>query len=127
MSADTKPGFLCRISADGTPLECWTMTDKPLVVGRGESVDAFVEDDALSRSHFMIDREGASFILVDLSSSNGTLVNGNNVTARSLHPLDVIEAGESRFCFFLYPPEIAFIPASRLTRQDIDVIPNPAA
>lgn len=110
MSTETSLGYLCRISSEGTPIECWTLESKPLVVGRGETVDAFVDDDSLSRSHFMIDRNGPDFILVDLSSSNGTIVNGEKVAAHHLNPLDLIEAGESRFCFFTERPELSQVP-----------------
>jgi|GEM_PF-5782247 FOG: FHA domain len=110
MNTEPKAGYLCRIAFDGTPLECWRTTDRPLVVGRGDLVEAFVEDDSLSRSHFMIDRENTDFILVDLESSNGTQVNGKSVASHRLTQYDIIEAGASRFCFFLNPPELARVP-----------------
>jgi len=91
--------FLYRIQTDGSPAECWTVEDKPMVVGRSEFVDAYVEDDALSGSHFLIVREGGDFLVVDLHSSNGTLVNGSRITAHKLQPNEFIQAGRSLFCF----------------------------
>jgi pSer/pThr/pTyr-binding forkhead associated (FHA) protein len=61
--------------------------------------DAYVQDDALSHSHFLIVREGADFLVVDLRSSNGTWVNGQRVSAHRLHPNEFIRAGRSLFCF----------------------------
>lgn len=95
--------FLYQIKSDGSNGEHWVIGDKPLVVGRGDCADACVDDDALSRSHFLIVREGLEFILVDLSSSNGTLVNGKRVSAHKLHAEETIRAGESAFCFSLKP------------------------
>ena len=77
--------------------------DKPLVVGRGETADAFVEDDSLSRSHFLIVREAESFLLIDLHSRNGTWVNDKKISAHKLQPNEVIRAGESAFFFSIMP------------------------
>jgi pSer/pThr/pTyr-binding forkhead associated (FHA) protein len=91
--------FLNRIRPDGTPIERWEVGAESLVVGRGESVNAFVEDDALSRSHFLIVAEGEEFFLIDLNSSNGTWIGDTRVTAHKLHSGEVILAGGSLFCF----------------------------
>ena len=93
--------FLCQIHSGGSLGEHWVLGDRPLVVGRGECADACVEDDALSRSHFLIVREAATFFLVDLDSRNGTRVNGKPVLAHKLQPNQIIQAGESVFCFCL--------------------------
>src|SRR5271166_4183535 len=59
--------FLYHIRAnDGTPTEFWPVGEKPLVVGRGDSVDAFVDDDSLSRSHFLVVREAGEYFVIDL-------------------------------------------------------------
>ena len=91
--------FLYRIQSDGSPAESWSLDDKPVVVGRSEFVDAYVEDDALSSSHFLIVREGGGYLIVDLHSSNGTWVNGRRITAYKLHLNEFIAAGQSLFCF----------------------------
>ena len=91
--------FLYHIRADGTPTEFWPIGDKPVVVGRGDAVDAFVDDDSLSRSHFLVAREGADYFVIDLDSRNGILVNGERMSAHKLHPQDLISAGASFFCF----------------------------
>lgn len=91
--------FLYKIQADGAPAECWELGDKPMVVGRSEAVDASVDDDALSRGHFLIMRDGADFFIVDLDSHNGTWVNGRRVSTHKLGPDDLINAGGSLFCF----------------------------
>ena len=90
---------LYKIQADGTPGKSWSLNDQPLVVGRSEAADAHVEDDALSRGHFIITRDGADFLLADLDSRNGTWVNGRQVSTHKLRPGDLISAGGSLFYF----------------------------
>ena len=53
----------------------------------------------MSRSQAVIVSEGGRFVLRDLNSTNGTLVNGNTVTEIELHPGDVIEMGEIQLEF----------------------------
>jgi hypothetical protein len=105
--------YLYRIMADGSPGEQWAVGDSPLVVGRDEPADACVDDEALSRSHFLVVREGADFILVDLSSSNGTKVNDGRIAAHKLKSGEIIRAGSSAFCFSLTPPPTV-VPAQLL-------------
>jgi Fe-S-cluster-containing hydrogenase component 2 len=63
--------------------------------GRGASNDyRFADDTMMSRNHAVIECDGPRFLLKDLNSTNGTLVNGNAVTEIELHPGDVIEIGE---------------------------------
>ena len=53
----------------------------------------------MSRAQAVIVCEGNRFILRDLNSTNGTLVNGNPVTEIDLHPGDIIEMGEMQMEF----------------------------
>ena len=94
--------FLYHIKADGQA-ECWVVNDKPVVLGRGDFADAYVEDDSLSRSHFLIIRERDEYFLIDLHSSNGTCVDGEQVSARKLNSNEIIQAGDSQFFFSVRP------------------------
>jgi FHA domain-containing protein len=68
--------------------------------GRGAGNDyRFADDTLMSRAQAVIECEGSRFLLRDLNSTNGTLVNGNAVTEIELHPGDVIELGEMRLEF----------------------------
>lgn len=79
--------FLERTSADGEP-HIFAL-HKPLVaVGRGEDNDIFISPDvpgarSVSRRHAQIRREDLDFIVEDLGSQNGIMVNGL-VTRRNL-------------------------------------------
>jgi pSer/pThr/pTyr-binding forkhead associated (FHA) protein len=58
-----------------------------------------INDDGLSRSHFMIDKEGDDYLLKDLSSRNGTWVDGTRVQVMKLSHNDPILAGQTEFRF----------------------------
>lgn len=96
-------GFLCQIEADGSPGQWWQVGGTPLVVGRGDNADAQIDDDSLSRSHFLIVREHNEFFLVDLNSRNGTWLHGQPVAAGKLDFGETILAGQSLFRFSLDP------------------------
>ncbi len=68
--------------------------------GRGQQWDIVLLDRAVSRPHAEILRQGESFLLKDLGSANGTLVNG--VALTEPHPLadgDAITFGEAVLVF----------------------------
>jgi CRP-like cAMP-binding protein len=68
--------------------------------GRGADNDyRFADDTVMSRQQALILCEAGRFLLRDLNSTNGTLVNGNPVTEIDLHPGDVIEMGEMQLEF----------------------------
>jgi pSer/pThr/pTyr-binding forkhead associated (FHA) protein len=90
---------LCLLGIDGALGGQWEISDQPVTVGRGATADVKVEDDGLSRRHFMVLREGADYLIKDLSSRNGTWVHGHRaVTARLSHN-DCILAGHTLFRF----------------------------
>ena len=53
----------------------------------------------MSRAQAVIVCEGSRFLLRDLNSTNGTLINGNPVTETELRPGDVVEMGEIQLEF----------------------------
>jgi serine/threonine-protein kinase len=67
-----------------------------LVAGRDKSADLQLSDNMASRRHFMIASKGSIFGLKDLSSANGTLVNGRRADgATRLQYGDSIQVGET--------------------------------
>jgi TolB protein len=54
---------------------------KELSIGRAEDNDLQLPDPKVSRHHARIRREGATYILTDLGSANGTLVDGTRLSA----------------------------------------------
>jgi pSer/pThr/pTyr-binding forkhead associated (FHA) protein len=90
---------LCLLSNDGTAAKQWEIGDVPVIIGRSELVDVKVDDEGLSRRHFMIAREGEEYLVRDLSSRNGTWVHGHRASAAHLRHNDCILAGHTLFRF----------------------------
>ena len=66
-------------------------------IGRTSECDfCLVDDERVSRLHARLDWDGENWIVVDLGSTNGTQVNGENVSERRLQPGDVVEIGDTK-------------------------------
>jgi pSer/pThr/pTyr-binding forkhead associated (FHA) protein len=63
-------------------------------LGRSAGNDLVLADEVVSGSHAEIRREGESYTLLDLDSTNGTLLNGTPVQRARLKNRDRIELGE---------------------------------
>ncbi|MFC1401233.1 MULTISPECIES: FHA domain-containing protein [Streptacidiphilus] len=73
----------------------------PVTFGRKSDSDIVIVSPIASRLHAEIVPEDGGFVLYDRNSSNGTEVNGEEVTRRVLRPNDVIRIGEETFAFEL--------------------------
>ena len=70
------------------------------VVGReAGAVDLVLKAPAVSRIHAELTREGKSFVVRDLGSRNGVIVNGRKVKSAKLEPLDELRIGDAIFKF----------------------------
>ena len=90
---------LCLLGDDGLTIECWELGDDPLAVGRDDSADIKIDDQSLSRRHFIIRRQSDHFLIEDLGSQNGTWVDGNRATQVRLRHHDCILAGRTLLLF----------------------------
>ena len=91
--------YLIQKQPDGSTVKQWDLRDNPLTVGRGDKVDARIEDNEMSRQHFVISPKSGGYVIQDQNSQNGTLVNGRRVSETTLKPSDNIRAGQTRFVF----------------------------
>ncbi len=66
-----------------------------LTLGRGPDNELVLPDIACSRRHAMIERQGEDWVVVDLNSGNGTLVNGERVQRAVLRDGDEIDVGST--------------------------------
>src|SRR5215471_250109 len=98
---------LCLLDDDGTKAVQWELGEVPVAVGRDESADVVIDDDSLSRRHFVIQREGDHYLLKDLNSQNGTWVDGQRAGTTPLHHHDCILAGRSLFLFTETRPQLS--------------------
>lgn len=81
----------------GPPHQAIMLKEGSTTIGRKH---AGTEDKSISRHHFELERSGGHVTLTDSSSRNGTWVNGNRVSSRTLCDGDLIEAGSTAFVFF---------------------------
>jgi pSer/pThr/pTyr-binding forkhead associated (FHA) protein len=65
------------------------------IIGREETSDVVVTDPAASRQHAEVRADGDVFTLIDLGSTNGTLIDGARVTQQVLDDGDQIVIGET--------------------------------
>ncbi len=77
------------------------ITSDCVVIGRSQQCDVSVEDDKLSRNHFMLIKVDGKFEVKDLNSANGLVVNGKKVKKAFLTGNDKIVAGTTSFSFTL--------------------------
>jgi transcriptional regulator with PAS, ATPase and Fis domain len=70
-----------------------------LLIGREPTCHVCVPEQAVSRQHARISRESDRWVLRDLASRNGTLVDGAYVTAIELEHLHEIRIGDTVFKF----------------------------
>lgn len=66
-----------------------------LLVGRDPSNPVQLHDTEVSRRHAELRREGRAYLLVDLSSSNGTFINGERIDRRTLSSGDQVQIGST--------------------------------
>jgi hypothetical protein len=69
------------------------------VIGRGDQATLRLPDVGISRRHARIDFDGSQVVLTDLGSTNGSMVNGQRVSAVALNPGDMIQIGTTTLTF----------------------------
>jgi FhaA, N-terminal domain/FHA domain len=69
------------------------------VIGRGDQANMRLPDVGISRRHARLDFDGSQVVLTDLGSTNGTMVNGQRVSAVALNPGDMIQLGTTTLTF----------------------------
>jgi hypothetical protein len=76
-----------------------TLTGAVTVIGRSSACDVPLDDASASRRHAELRRRGGKTVLVDLDSTNGTLVNGRRVREAPLRAGDRITIGTTTIVF----------------------------
>jgi pSer/pThr/pTyr-binding forkhead associated (FHA) protein len=94
------------ISEAGRPDRTIAVADA-LTIGRDKDNDIVLKAATVSRYHALLLRDADGLLMVDLESTNGTVVNG--VLVRSDEPVrlyngDVIQIGQVTACYTM-PPE----------------------
>jgi hypothetical protein len=89
-------GHARLVSSDGRQ---YTIAIGSTTIGRGEQATMRLPDVGISRRHARLDYDGAQVVLTDLGSTNGTLVNGQRISAVALNPGDMIQVGTTTMTF----------------------------
>ena len=76
-------------------------TESALRMGRSPDNDLLLRDPATSGHHARVERRGEQFWIVDLGSTNGTLVNGEPIQEKELKHDDRITIGQNAVHFAL--------------------------
>lgn len=100
VKADTRKVRLTITDRAGTIRDVEYNVEGSLFVGRSDICNIFLDDDRLSKQHFVIEITKMGCYLEDLQSTNGTFVNGVKITnRRMLLDGDTITAGRETFVF----------------------------
>jgi pSer/pThr/pTyr-binding forkhead associated (FHA) protein len=91
--------------------------DLELVVGRVSDADLLILDERVSRKHARISTRGGKVVIRDLSSRNGTFVNGKQVTTAELKLGDEILIGSSTLKLSSFSETRMIFPARIKTGQ----------
>ncbi|MFK8113782.1 MAG: diguanylate cyclase [Rubripirellula sp.] len=75
------------------------LDEERIVLGRDESCDLVLNDGSVSRQHATISVSEEGYVLEDLDSTNGTLINGKAESQKLLHSGDTIQFGSFIFKF----------------------------
>lgn len=90
---DTAMSGAWLVAPDG---QRWELGKEQLILGRSLDCDIVLRHPDVSRQHLRLERWPEGYVVVDLGSTNGTVVNGQNLTTnwpRLLDPGDQIQLG----------------------------------
>ncbi len=101
------------IHQEGAKVE-HVLGQNPVVIGRSSSCTIPVRDERASREHCRIEHDQGKWFVVDLNSSNGTLLDGVRITRQELRDGAVIQIGHARVVFSLGAEEAAPVATATL-------------
>jgi len=114
------------IRKGGIPGQIYPLAKEIVTLGRDEKCAVRLDVNGISRNHAQVIREGAAWLITDLMSKNGTLVNGEKVDQRKLVDGDSIAIGDVELVFSDEsddaPPTPAAPRGKALEGEDVDVV-----
>lgn len=84
------------VTRDGLTMDVQELTERKYVIGRNELADITLDDPHVSKTHAMLQVFSNAIVLIDLNSTNGTLVNSKMALKRILRNNDIISLGRYR-------------------------------
>ena len=74
----------------------FTLSEQPAIIGREDTADITIGDPEMSRRHAKVVFQAGKYVIEDLGSTNGTILNGTKVTdPRTLASGDTIKIGQT--------------------------------
>jgi len=87
----------------------FSITGNQVLLGREEGLDIILQDPESSRRHSRISWQGGQYVIEDLGSTNGTFVNGVQITTpQMLNPGDSIGIGQTALVFQMQGGQVPF-------------------
>ena len=81
-------------SVPGRGPQVYKLMKDVVIIGRSRECDLPLEDNVSSRKHCQLRAWAGTYLLEDLSSKNGTYVNGSKVESAMLKDGDLISVGD---------------------------------
>ena len=98
---EPEPLVFAKLNVDTGPEsgKTFNLNKASIVIGRSEDCDVVLSDTSISRSHARLELRRGGYTIYDLGSTNGTRVNGEKITSKTLMPGDKITLGTT-VCIF---------------------------
>ncbi len=90
----SKSEYQLQVFKQGTLLSVEPLEKDRVLAGRSHLCDIKIDQKSVSGKHFQMMKTGDGYVIEDLNSTNGTLVNGIKVDSKLLVDGDVIEVGK---------------------------------
>jgi FHA domain len=84
----------------------YPLAKESTVIGRDKSADIVLKDALVSREHVVIVYSEGTFILKDLESTNGTVLNGKLIQRADLRHRDKFRVGDTELQFILTDTDV---------------------
>jgi hypothetical protein len=88
--------------SDGKVLQRNEIRSVPFSIGRAPGNGLVIDEASVSRRHALVDRVDGQYIIDDLNSRNGVLVNGRKRETAPLKSGDIVHIGHARLVFVLH-------------------------
>ncbi len=104
------------VTLGSQPKREYVLTQAQTIIGRTSTSDIEINDPEVSRQHALILRQGNQFLIEDLGSTNGTMVNGQRIFVMTvLSDNDQIELGEGILLDFYISMGDSYRPVAETT------------
>ncbi len=114
--------LVCLIGPE--PGRVYTLSSRPMLIGRGPKAGISLEGTDVSRDHARITWNLNHFVIEDLQSRNGTAVNGVPIRSQPLRLGDRIQVGTSTVLVYAQPDDLE---RRALRLQKLDALAQLAA